>query len=96
MSAAEIETRLENEFPIGTPRDAVITRLKRDGANFDAPLPLEDPAGWSALRVYLDQPWWAGLEWAATYRKTDAWADMLFDTGDVLREVQGEMRERTW
>lgn len=96
MSAAEIESRVEDEFPVGTPRDAVLTRLQRKEATYDAPLPMEQPAGWSTLRLYLDQPWWAGLEWATTYRKTEAWADLLFDQSHVLREVRGELRERTW
>ncbi len=96
MTAATIETRVEEEFPIGTPRDAVLLRLQRNGSTYDAPLPLEQPAGWTTLRLYMDQPWWAPLEWASNYSKTEAWADLLFDQSHVLREVQGEARERTW
>jgi hypothetical protein len=96
MSRSEIEDRMEDEFPLGTPRDAVMTRLQRDGATFDAPLPLEQPVGWSSLRVYFDQPWWGPLTWATTYRKTEAWADLLFDQGQSLREVVGEVQERRW
>lgn len=96
MSAGEIERRLEDEFPIGSPRAAVMAELLRRGASYDAPLPLEEPAGWTTLRVYMEQPWWAGLEWAATYEKTKAWADMLFDEAEVLQEVQAEVREQRW
>lgn len=96
MTRGELEDRIEAEFPIGTPRDAVLTRLRRDRATFDAPLPLEQPAGWSTLRLYFDQPWWAGLEWSTTYRKTEAWADLLFDQEHSLREIKPEVRERTW
>lgn len=96
MTAPAIEASLEDEFPVGTPRDSVISRLRRQGATYDSPLPLSDPAGWSTMRVYFDQPWWAGLQWTTTYRKTEAWADMLFDQGQILREVQAEVREETW
>ena len=96
MSAGEIEDRLEDEFPVGSPRAAVMAELLRRGASYDAPLPLEEPAGWTTLRVYLEQPWWAGLRWATTYEKTKAWADMLFDEAEVLQEVQAEVREQTW
>ena len=96
MSRAELEERVEDEFPLGTPREAVLTRLRREQATFDAPLPMLEPEGWSTLRLYFDQPWWAGLEWATTYRKTEAWADLLFDQGESLREVRGEVQERTW
>ncbi|MCA9289249.1 MAG: hypothetical protein KDA05_11725 [Phycisphaerales bacterium] len=96
MSAGEIERRLEAEFPLGSPRAAVMAELLRRGASYDAPLPLEEPAGWTTLRVYMEQPWWAGLEWAATYEKTKAWADMLFDEGEVLQAIQAEVREQTW
>ena len=70
--------------------------LRRNGATYDAPLPLENPVGWSGLRLYFDQPWWGPLSWAGTYRKTEAWADMLFDQGQSLREVRGEVHERQW
>ncbi len=96
MSAAQIEARVEEEFPIGTPQDAVMTRLRREGARYEPPLPMEEPVGWSTLRVHMDQPWWGPLEWAGTYTKTQAWADLLFDSENVLREVKGEARERTW
>jgi len=96
MSAETIEARVEEEFPVGTARDEVIVQLQRRGATYDAPLPLDQPMGWSTLRLYLDQPWWAGLEWATTYTKTEAWADLLFDQQRVLREIKGESHERTW
>lgn len=96
LSPAVIADRIEDEFPIGTSRADVVLGLQRRGAQYDSALPLDDPPGWSSLRIFLDQPWWAGLEWAVTYRKTEAWADMVFDETDTLREVLGELRERTW
>lgn len=96
MSAAQIEERVEDRFPIGTPQDAVLERLRQDGSRYEPALPMAEPVGWSTLRVHMDQPWWGPLEWAGTYSKTQAWADLLFDSEDVLREVKGEARERTW